>query len=162
MSSATTHPPEVREKLRKAGFSEASDLTEEQLARAKEANADWSARKLGKFIMEGENGSAPAKERSEAAKLAERATKIAEKRGKKLGSPITTGQAQRILDELDEFAGVLTESSPKAKLTAYAEGGKISDLPEETRTLLREFGKEHGDRRLWPRKVVALVLALPS
>lgn len=162
MSTSTAHPEEIRAKLKKAGFSEGSDLTDEQMARAQEADIEWSARKLGKFIMEGStNGNGAPKELTEEAKLAQKATKIAEKRGKKLGSPITNGQAARILAELDEFAGVLMESAPKAKLTAYAEGGKISELPDETRKLLREFGKEHGDRRLWPRKVVALVLALP-
>lgn len=165
MSAAVTgHSPEVRERLKKAGLSEQAELTPDQLARAQEADTGWSARKLAKFIMEGTtNGKKPEpKELTEEAKLAKRATEIAEKAGTKLGSPITTGQARTVMDYYEELVPGLLGASPKTKLVAYVEGGKISELPDEARALMRDFSKEHGDRRLWPRKIVALALAVKS
>lgn len=162
---STTHPEEIRDKLKKAGFSEGSDLTDEQLARAQEANVEWSARKLGKFIMEGEsnNGDGRAtKDTSPEGALALKAAALAGKRGNKIGSPITTGQARMVMDQGEELVPALLAASPRTKLVTYAEGGPIKELPDEARKLLRDFGKEHGDRRLWPRKVVALALAIKS
>lgn len=172
MSTATQHPDEVREVLKKAGLSESAELDSDQLARAKEADIAWSTRKLHKYVMEGAttNGEKPKKERDpkdeKFAKIAADAMELAAGGGKKLGSPISGAQARKVRETMTArkiSPGKMFEGKATGgELLAYAQGGKQSELPEEARTTLREFCKLLEDRRIWPRKVVAIVLTLQS
>ena len=161
--STKTHPKAVREALTQAGLSEGSELTPDQIERAKKVESEWPQRKARAFIMNGQNGNGSApRERSEFAVLAKKAEELAAGKEKKLGSPISENQAKLVAstfaDEKAEFEGKAT----KDELLAYAQGGKQADLPREAREQLRAVCNSFGDRRLWPRKVVALVLALRS
>lgn len=95
--------------------------------------------------------------------LARRAVEIAEAQGSKLGSAITGPQAALIKERLgskpnDKFAPATLQ-----QLQEYAQGGRSrgrDDLPGEALQKLRDFCKATESRRIWPRKVAAMVLAL--
>jgi hypothetical protein len=94
--------------------------------------------------------------------LARRAVEIAEAGGAGLGSSITAPQAKLVQERLGDKPIDRFKPATAAQLQAYAQSGKgtgRSDLPEEGLAKLREFCRETGSRRIWPRKVAALALA---
>lgn len=95
--------------------------------------------------------------------LARRAVEIAEAGGASLGSAITAPQAQLIKDRLGGNPSEKFAPATLAQLQAYAQGGRgehRTDIPAEAVEKLRTFSRESGSRRIWPRKVAAMVLAL--
>jgi hypothetical protein len=95
--------------------------------------------------------------------LARRAVEIAESAGAGIGSAVTAPQAALIKerlggDPLGKFAPAKIEG-----MLAYAQGGRGTgrdQLDAEVIEKLRTFSRESGSRRIWPRKVAAMVVAL--
>jgi hypothetical protein len=95
--------------------------------------------------------------------LAHRAVEIAEAGGAKLGSAITAPQAQLIAERLGSEPGKAFEPATLQQLQHYAQGGKGAgrdEIPGEALAKIRAFCKATESRRIWPRKVAAMVLAL--
>lgn len=95
--------------------------------------------------------------------LARRAVEIAESGGADLGSAVTAPQAQLIKDRLGGDPVGKFKPATQSQLLAYAQGGRgsgRSDLPDESLTKLRDFCRQTGSRRIWPRKVAAVALAI--
>lgn len=95
--------------------------------------------------------------------LAHRAVEIAEAGGNKLGSAITAPQAKLIEDRIGSAPGEKFAPATLKQLQDYAQGGKGSGrdgIPGEALMKIRDFCKATESRRIWPRKVAAMVLAL--
>lgn len=95
--------------------------------------------------------------------LAHRAVEIAEAAGNKLGSAITAPQAKLIEDRIGPKPDEKFAPATMKQLQDYAQGGKGTGrdgIPGEALIKIRDFCKATESRRIWPRKVAALVLAL--
>lgn len=95
--------------------------------------------------------------------LARRSVEIAESGSSSLGSAVTAPQAELIKDRLGSDPLGKFKPATIGGLLAYAQGGRGSgrdQLDDEALTKLRDFCRQTGNRRIWPRKVAALVLAL--
>lgn len=95
--------------------------------------------------------------------LARRAVEIAESGSSSLGSAVTAPQASLIKDRLGSDPMAKFKPATIGGLLAYAQGGRGAgrdQLDEEALKKLRDFCRQTGNRRIWPRKVAALVLAL--
>jgi hypothetical protein len=96
--------------------------------------------------------------------LAKRAVEIAEAAGASLGSAVTATQADMITNKIGSAEpGKRFAPATLAQLQGYAQGGRgagRTDIPAEGVEKLRTFCRELGSRRIWPRKVAAVVLAL--
>ena len=95
--------------------------------------------------------------------LARRAVEIAESGGADLGSAVTAPQAQLIKDRLGGDPMGKFKPATQAQMLGYAQGGRgsgRSELPDEALSKLRDFCRQTGSRRIWPRKVAAVALAL--
>jgi hypothetical protein len=95
--------------------------------------------------------------------LARRAIEIAEAGGAPLGSSITAPQAQIIKDRLGPKPGEKFPPASLHQLQEYAQGGHGTHrdgVPPEAIEKIRAFCRATESRRIWPRKVAAMVLAL--
>lgn len=175
------HPEARQDVLERAGLSRSTELLPAECERADAAPEEVKGKRLADWITKGKplpKGKAPTKELSEEAKpepskngasrptdefseLAKDATAYASKKGNKLGSPITRPQAVKVFDMLK--AGKpkkLADMGSDSALRTYAQGGARADLPTETAEAIREVCKAADDRRIWPRKVAALVMRI--
>lgn len=89
---------------------------------------------------------------------AQRATKLAERDGRKLGSRISGRQVEAVL------AAAKGKRTPKTAFVAYATSADRDALTDKQRKQLKALVSAAQDklpesqrRRLWPRKVAAIV-----
>lgn len=95
--------------------------------------------------------------------LARRAVQIAEAGGASMGSAVTAPQAEVVAKTLGKAPLAPFAPATVEQLLAYAQGGKgtgRTDMPDDAKAKLRDFCRDTGSRRIWPRKVAALALAI--
>lgn len=96
-------------------------------------------------------------------KLARRAVEIAEAKGATLGSAITGPQAELIKSRLGSDPTKTFAPATLQQLQDYAQGGKGAGrdgIDKEAIEKIRTFCRQAGSRRIWPRKVAAMVIAV--